>query len=268
MVDSPNLDESAFCIPKLRRCPFDPATLSRDQRLQGGADGYVWRYVHVIEEPILTSLPVQFYDTGPPELDAYYAAQRECQNAALLQMMVAAVADANGSRENPGPVLLINAHPKTAADALANVYAFSNQGRSERKQATGVANLKLIKSLPRMRQCHGWMAIDGQVFNELPMSLRPPSQVIGKLHRSFSPDQTYTAIVYEYVEEGENDPAAVEAVTSFLWLAGFSYGNSSLIQNWKGAVLIDLSDIVHPLGFDWKITRYGPKTANMVLRQW
>ena len=39
-------------------------------------------------------------------------------------------------------------------------------------------------------------------------------------------DQSYIAVVYEYVEEAANEPAAVEAVTSFLWLAGFSHSGS------------------------------------------
>lgn len=258
MIGPPNLDESAFFTPKLRRCRFDLASLSWNQRLGSGADGYVWKVsfgerrpfalkvvcVLIITHPRArraraadSCFSVQFYDTGLPELDAYYVAQRECQNSALLQMMAAAVVDANDNNpENPGPVLL-NANPRTAADAIANIYAFSNQGRSECKQAAGAAKLEPIKALPRMRQCYGWMTVECWVFYGLPMSLRPPNElVVDKLHRSFPPEQTYTAIVYEYVEEGENDPAAVEAVTSLFWLAGFAYGHSPLAQNWKGGV--------------------------------
>ena len=184
-------------------------------------------------------------------------------------MMAAAVAEATEANQDSGgsdPVL-VNANPKTMDDAVTNLHAFSTQGRFNHLQPTPDVSLVPISSLPRMRQCYGWMAIQGQVFRQLPTSQRPPSQVIGKLHRSFPHNRSYTAIVYEYVEEGENIPAAVEAVTDFLWLAGFSYGSSPLAQNWKSGVLVDLSDIVHPLGFGWRATRYGPKKAAMMLRE-
>jgi hypothetical protein len=109
------------------------------------------------------TLSLQFYDTGPPEFDAYYAAQRECQNSALLQMMAAAVAEATEANQGyggPDPVL-VNSNPKTMDDAVTNLHAFSTQGRFNHLQPTPDVSLVPINSLPRMRQCYGWMAVDG-----------------------------------------------------------------------------------------------------------
>lgn len=177
---------------------------------------------------------------------------------ALLQMMATAV--------ESSPVLL-NANPRTKHDAVANLGAFSTQGRVGCTQATQDPTLVPISSLPRMRQCYGWMTVHGQALSQLPRSQLVSYQLIGKLERFFTREQTYTAVVYEYVEEDINDPVAVEAVATFLWLAGFSHGNSPLAQNWKSGVLIDLSDIVHPLGFGWQVTRYGLKDASILLRE-
>jgi hypothetical protein len=120
-------------------------------------------------------------------------------------------------------------------DAVHNVYAFSNQGRHEGKKKARDSGLVAMKSVPYVA-------------------------------RNFAQDQSYIAIVYEYVEEAANEPAAVEAMTSFLWLVGFSHSGSHA-QNWKSGVLIDLADIVHPLGFGWKSTQYGPRAAAAMLRE-
>lgn len=67
----------------------------------------------------------QFWDDEPPEFAHYYAPQRECQNAALLQMMETAVEQAAATSR---PVL-VNARPETWEDAIANQAAFSDEAR-------------------------------------------------------------------------------------------------------------------------------------------
>lgn len=80
-----------------------------------------------------------------------------------------------------------------------------------------------------------------------------------------SPDKEYMAIVYEYVEEGENDPDTVQQALDFFWLAGFSGTLSQLPQNWKSSVLIDLSDIVPPCTYGWHASCYKPTPARLLL---
>lgn len=41
--------------------------------------------------------------------------------------------------------------------------------------------------------------------------------------RRILPDEEYTAIVYEYVEEGANQAACVEEVADFPWRIGFGH---------------------------------------------
>ncbi|KAH6614514.1 hypothetical protein B0J18DRAFT_452162 [Chaetomium sp. MPI-SDFR-AT-0129] len=112
--------------------------------------------------------------------------------------------------------------------------------------------LRQISTMPRMKRCYGWLTILGNVFQELHWSLRPPPVQVDRIKRYLALDQEYIAIVYECVEEGENDPGTMQKVMDFFWLAGFSRTFSPLLGNWKSGVLMDLSDIVPPRGYGWQ----------------
>ncbi len=73
--------------------------------------------------------PPQFWDDEPPEFGHlhYYAPQRECQNAALLQMMETAVEQANAASR---PIQVI-ADPISWDDAVDNQAAFSDEARQK-----------------------------------------------------------------------------------------------------------------------------------------
>jgi hypothetical protein len=58
-----------------------------------------------------------------PEGTRYWAIQRECHNAALLQMIQAAVV------QSPDETVFLAPEPKTLLDAGANLHAFSDEGR-------------------------------------------------------------------------------------------------------------------------------------------
>ncbi|KAL6361454.1 hypothetical protein LRP88_04922 [Fusarium phalaenopsidis] len=144
--------------------------------------------------------------------------------------------------------IFVKATPETKYDALDNIHAFSTEGRDlwASAEASGVT---AITSTPRLRNCYGWLKFNGQTFLNMHPKLWVPSLVVDKINRDFPPDKEYFAIVFEFVEEGENDPATVEKVDEFLWLSGFGHSSSLLEKNWKSGVLIDLSDIVHAGGF-------------------
>lgn len=147
---------------------------------------------------------------------------------------------------------------------MANLLAFSDEPYPGQQAAQG-SKLAQIQSIPRITKCYGWLRFSGQVFLQMPMRTRPPSIVVSKEHRSFSPNKEYLAIVYEYIEDGENDPAVVEQVADFFHLTGFSFASSPLEKNWKHGVLVDFSDIIHPGGFGWARQLYGPRKAEAIL---
>ncbi|RYP14967.1 hypothetical protein DL765_006035 [Monosporascus sp. GIB2] len=91
-------------MPRLRRCPFNLDSMVWEARVDGGVDGYVWE--------------VRFGAQGPFVLKV-----RECQNAALLQMMQTAVEQA-AAASRP---ILVNAKPTIWDDAVANLAAFSDK---------------------------------------------------------------------------------------------------------------------------------------------
>lgn len=43
-------------------------------------------------------------------------------------------------------------------------------------------------------------------------------------------DMEYTAFVYKFINEGENEPSAVEKMADFIYHAGFSFASSSLAK--------------------------------------
>jgi hypothetical protein len=92
---------------------------------------------------------------------------------------------------------------------------------------------------------------------------------VDKLTRFIERDKEYTAILYEYIEEGQNDADVVQEAVDFFWLVGFSFTLSQLPQNWKSGVLIDLCDIAPPRGYGWfeKSYRRGPYSAALMLQQ-
>ncbi|KAM4057190.1 hypothetical protein HRG_004030 [Hirsutella rhossiliensis] len=246
-----------FELPCLRQCAFEPSTIAWEDKLGGGLDGYVWKVRFGEMGPFALKV---FWDTDPPDFYHYYAAQRECQNASLFQMMEVAIAQA-AAESKP---IQVYADPRTQSEALDNLYAFSDEGRLTRSSRRSFMTVS-VTSMPRMRKCFGWLRLSGDVFHALPLELKAPSFTISKIQRSMSFDKEYIALVYEFIEEGRNDEAVVEEVDRFFWLAGFSHTLSPSIKNWKSGVLVDLADMVHAGGYGWKKQLYGPRTADMIL---
>ncbi|KAF4512590.1 hypothetical protein G6O67_001707 [Ophiocordyceps sinensis] len=159
-----------------------------------------------------------FWDTAPTP-PHYFAAQRECQNNALFHMMQAAISD----KTKLGPIL-VNPCPESKEVAEANLFAFSDEGRARNKALQSTENLVEIKEMPRMRQCFGWMRFTGEeLLRRLPAKLRPLPIKIDKVERSIDKHLTYTALVYEFIDSGANDPAVVQKVLDFLWCVGFAH---------------------------------------------
>ncbi|KAL7794233.1 hypothetical protein V8C37DRAFT_376955, partial [Trichoderma ceciliae] len=175
--------------------------------------------------------------------------------------------EASVAQTTPESPVLVNASPATREDALANHHAFSQEGRLrlKRKLEEAPITTKAISEVPRLRQCYGWLNFSGQTLRRAPWSMWPPSFRIDKIDRRMPLGQDYIAIVYEYVEDGENNPAAVEQVLEFLWLTGFSLTNSPLARNWESGVLIDLCDIISPRGYGWERINYGIRNVEDVL---
>ncbi|KAK7414171.1 hypothetical protein QQX98_006957 [Neonectria punicea] len=193
MSGSPPCTAQDFELPRLRHCTFDLSTITWEDRLGGGLDGYVWK----------------FWDADPPDFHHYYAAQRECQNAATFQMMEAVIAQA-AITSTP---IRVHTNPQTQDEALDNLFAFSDEGRLAQSDP-GSAETVPIVSMPRTRECFGWR-LSGNTVYSLPLNLKAPSFTISKIQRSMPSNRNYVALVYEYIEEGDNDEAVVEDVDPF-----------------------------------------------------
>ncbi|KAJ3461568.1 hypothetical protein MRS44_010121 [Fusarium solani] len=171
-------------------------------------------------------------ETGPFALNV---------NASIFQMIETAIAQAAIDSK---PIRVL-ANPKTKQEARYNLFWFSDEARL----ASFPEDLEAaeITSMPRFRKCYGWLKFSGEI------------------QRSISWSKEYTAIVYEYVEEGENEEAVVEEVDRFCWLTGFSHNLSPAARNWKSRVLVDLADIIHARGYGWHEVTYKQWTADLIL---
>lgn len=189
--------------------------------------------------------------------------QRECQNVAVLQMMEAAVATK--------PVL-VNTRPETRQAAMDNYLSFSEEKCSPRytrdlTEAAARPGTKLISSLPRMTKCYGWLKLRNEVWFDLPPHLQAEHEDPRKIRTLFENHMGCVAVIYELVEEGENEMAALEEVDTFLWHAGFAYAVDPRPKNWKSSVLVDHSEIVHIRGYKWSMGDYVGRTAEQILER-
>lgn len=204
----------------------------------------------------------QFWDQAPPEPEGhYYALQRECQNNAVLQMVRASIASY--------PVFVLD-EPKGKEEARKNYYSFCKEKSDSRREhdiskegQTGL--MRRISSLPRMTECYGWLKLHSNTWKHLRSSLEPPDVKIEKIRRYMEPDMEYTALVYEFINGGENEPTVVEKVADFIYHVGFSVPSASLAKNWTDSVLVDYADIFYLGGYGWHESTFGVRDAKDLL---
>ncbi|KAL6410178.1 protein kinase domain-containing protein [Ilyonectria robusta] len=98
-------------------------------------------------------------------------------------------------------------------------------------------------------------------------SLLPPPIEVARVKRFIDKHATYTAVVYEFVQTGPNDPDAAQAVLDFLWRVGFAHVPATKADNWEGGVLLDHSDIVHCNGHGWDTRLFGYRRVDQILRE-
>ena len=159
--------------------------------------------------------------------------------------------------------MLVYANPVTEDDAKENLFAFADEKLHELPPGQDVEKTT-VPSFPRMAKCYGWLPFNRQVVQGIPRPRWPPVVKLPDIRRSLTSDKDYTAIVYEYIEEVDNDAGIVEAVDRFLWLAGFCHKDPGA-RNWKGGVLVDHSAIVYPGAFGWDKGRYRRRKAPALL---
>ncbi|KAK1957238.1 hypothetical protein LY78DRAFT_648083 [Colletotrichum sublineola] len=250
MTGTPLCAWKNFYPPLLRQ--FDPqAKIVWKERLGCGLDGIVWK-----AEYNGRSCAVKvFWDNTPPE-DRYWAIQQECHNAALLQILQAAIGDTNT------PIYL-NPDPKTRKQALINLHAFSDEGRHKEKLKQ-LSNAFPCTSIPPIRECFGWTKVIGRELWSLSLENSPPSDT---LKRCIWPHEEYYAIVYDFIPEGQSlDRNVVQSQLDFYYRAGFCLTAPMRADNWKGrGILIDMADLICPWHVGWSESMFLKRRAEEIL---
>ncbi|KAL7963226.1 hypothetical protein V8C34DRAFT_267572 [Trichoderma compactum] len=245
--------------PRLRRSTFDPKTIVFECRLGGGDDGFVWKVRFDGQGPFALKV---FWDQVPPqEFESYYPMQRECQNAAVLQMMETAIAN--------DPVL-INQRPYGRVDAHDNYFSFSEEnaiaklGLSADSETLPEGSI-LITDMPRMVKCYGWVKFNSDMLEGLSINMQATHDEPQKVSKLVGSHMDCIAIVYEFIEEGQNSMVKVGKVDNFLWFAGFAYANEPEEKSWRSSVLVDHSEIIHLRGYGWNEEDYMDRSAEQII---
>lgn len=106
-----------------------------------------------------------------------------------------------------------------------------------------------------------------RLYERLSHKWWPTLVEVDRLVRRIHDEAEYTASVYEYIEEGENEKDVVENSLDFFRVAGFSHPPPiSRARNWQSSVLLDMSDLIYTGGGGGYGWTYWGLTAAMVLR--
>jgi hypothetical protein len=155
-------------------------------------------------------------------------------------------------QDSTEPVYL-NPEPKSFEDAVANLKAFSDEGRQEQRFRDEMGAVQYT-STPRLRGCFGWTKVSGENLFSLPPEKRPPCVKLDGLVRQMHSDQDYFAIVYEFVPQCRVVAAmdVMQSQLDFFWLVGFCFVPFMRTKEWfRFGVFMDMSDLMCPWHAGW-----------------
>lgn len=167
--------------------------------------------------------------------------------------------------ENYPDSIWLKPNPRTFPDAVRNLYAFSDEGRRQKRfrDVPGAIN---HTNTPRMRKCFGWTTVRGEDLCALHRNARLPRVKIDGLTRGISPTESYHAILYEFVPDNSDvlSTDAVQSQLDFFWLTGFCL-TPLRSENWKApGVLMDLADLICPWHAGWFSSKYKRRQAEEI----
>ncbi|KIH91213.1 hypothetical protein SPBR_01760 [Sporothrix brasiliensis 5110] len=197
-------------VPRLRKCPFDIDSVDwqRARLLGAGVDGCVYRVHFGDQGPF--ALKLFWIPDTIVESPAYSAVHRECQNAALLQLLRVSM-----DCTKTGPPL-VHPNPMDFLTASENLFSFSEEYRDLR-QLPAVANKPKdpnepdrvpVMSMPRFAQCYGWLRCNvHELLDKMPPRIRRRGFKARYNHfRHFDSERTdFIGIVYEYIRSDDSD---------------------------------------------------------------
>lgn len=189
--------------------------------------------------------------------------QRECQNAAVFQMMEASL--------DVDPVLVYD-QPMGRKDAIENYFSFCEENccpnllPNNAKPVT-LPGVKYISTMPRLTKCHGWLKLRKDLWSGLPDDMQASHEDPSKVKRLMASHLDCIGIVYELIEDGESDAAAIEELDRFLWQAGFAFTIAPNLKDWKSGIMIDHAGIVHVRGYGWNEDDYMKRSVEEMLAE-
>ncbi|KAM4066058.1 kinetochore sim4 complex subunit FTA2 domain-containing protein [Hirsutella rhossiliensis] len=225
-VGDPPMSAMNFENPRLRRFPH-PKSLRLTKRLGSGQDGFVFKARGYHNE----TLAVKIFKPRTPEW--YWAFERECVNAALLDMINASLrrAAADGRKK------LVIPDPKSREEAFKNLFSFSDEANTGELCE---ARLVPISADVQITACLGWIEFQGRAINKQLKRARICDQ------EAMIDEQSYYAIVYEFVPQDELDIDTIVAQHDFFHIIGF-HVVPFRESNWQSCGrLVDFSDLVSP----------------------
>ncbi|OAA68467.1 hypothetical protein SPI_00662 [Niveomyces insectorum RCEF 264] len=222
VATSPRVTIKNLARPRLRRCPFDIDTIDwqRARLLGAGTDGCVYRVHFGDQGPF--ALKLFWIPDTILEYPEYSAVHRECQNAALLQLLRASVDQAaaaaktvatGGTPDGPTVPPLVNPNPIDFFTASDNLFSFSEEVRYNHQVRAAEnkpppSRLVPVTSMPRFAECYGWLPCNvHELIKKMPRRIHSYGfHVDRKTYRCFDEARTdFIGIVYEYIRGGNGD---------------------------------------------------------------
>ncbi|EPE04332.1 hypothetical protein F503_01336 [Ophiostoma piceae UAMH 11346] len=274
VTTTPPVTVRNLAVPRLRKCPFDLNTIDwqRARNLGAGTDGCVYRVYFGDQGPF--ALKLFWISDLNPGYPTYSAFHRECQNAALLQMLrasvdqaaaAAAALAAGGTPDGPTVPPLVDPNPMDFLAASDNLFSFAEDVRRVHENQPPLPELVPVTSMPRFAQCYGWLPCKvHELMDKMPRRIRSygfharHEAATEAEERASETERTEQARQAAKAAKDAKDRERVSAVADFLWLAGFDFCCQPLARNWKNGVLVDHSEIIGPYSPYWQ---RGPRNT-------
>lgn len=149
--------------------------------------------------------------------------------------------------------------PRTRADAITILRAFSDEARQQSTEATTAAVHNPIQPsppFPPLPACYGWTKVRRDELSRLrPLVWEEVDEQV----------DWHWAIIYEFVPGKPQDLAIGQSHLDFFYALGFAL-EAYRPDNWHGSRLIDLNDICSPFSDAWRRTAVRPRDANKWFR--
>lgn len=169
----------------------------------------------------------------------HWAFERECINAALLEMISTSIKRSRSSEHQ----VYLHPMPTTRSHAMQNLKAFSDEGSMLRSGPPPEDSQPFIEDVA-INGCLGWVEYDMEDIIEAIKPFRP------SIRCELPTTESVFAIAYPFVPKETLEKETMISQANFFHLVGFNI-HEIKAPNWRGkGKLVDFSDLISPFEYN------------------